>query len=265
VPSNTVEVRIEPAPDVRSGAERLTNLAAEMDFVYTWHDFSTTGASFGKGFVCAARFVPDSHAPSTPHVTEHPLSLSAASRAAWRVPLLNRWTTKVLNISYPKKQLWLGGRSLTTLHNALFPVHSKQLYFKLFGTAGFHEFQAIIPVGSVAEYTDAIRDYLVRRPIAITLASGKMFRGQRELLRFTGDGLCLALNFPRTSESMHFLEFLDWLIVSLGGVPSIIKDSRVPHSVVEASYPEAQRFRKMLRTFDPKRWFRSELSDRLRL
>ncbi len=265
VPTNTVEVRIEPVTDVRSGTERLTNLAAEMDFVYAWHDFSATGASFGRGFVYAARFVPDSHAPSTPHTTEHSLSLSAASRAAWRLPLLNRWTTKVLNFSYPQKQMWLGGRSLTTLHNALFPVHTKQLYFKLFGTAGFHEFQVIIPIGSVAEYTEAIRDYLVRRPITITLASGKMFRGQRELLRFTGDGLCLALNFPRTSESKHFLEFLDRLIVSLGGVPNIIKDSRVPRSVVEASYPEAQRFREMLHKFDPRRWFRSELSDRLHL
>ncbi len=102
----------------------------------------------------------------------------------------------MLNISYRKKQMWLGRRSLTTLHNALFPVHTKQLYFKLFGTAGFHEVQAIIPIGSVAEYAEAIRDYLVRRPIAITLASGKIFRGRRELLRFTGDGICLALNFP---------------------------------------------------------------------
>jgi len=265
VPSNTVEVRIEPVTDVQSGTEQLRNLAAEMDFVYTWHDFSTTGASFGKGFICAARFVPDSRAPSTPHAMEHSLSLSAASRAAWRLPLLNRWTTKLINISYPRKQMWLGARSLTTLHDALFPVHTKQLYFKLFGTAGFHEFQAIIPIGSVSEYIEAIRDYLVRQPIAITLASGKMFRGRRELLRFTGDGLCLALNFPRTSESKNFLEFLDTLIVSLGGVPSIIKDSRVPHSVVEASYPEAQQFREMLHAFDPKRWFRSELSDRLHL
>jgi decaprenylphospho-beta-D-ribofuranose 2-oxidase len=265
VPSNTVEVRIEPATDVRSGTERLTSLAAEMDFVYSWHDFSATGAAFGRGFVCAAHFVPDSHAPSTPRAAERSLSLSAASRAAWRVPLLNRWTTKAMNIAYPKKQMWRGGRSLTTLGDALFPVHTKQLYFKLFGTAGFHEFQAIIPTGGVVEYTEAIRDYLVRRPIAITLASGKVFRGQRELLRFTGEGLCLALNFPRTRQSRHFLEFLDGLIVSLGGVPSLIKDSRLPHSVVEATYPEAQRFRETLHAFDPKRWFRSELSDRLRL
>src|SRR6202165_2505274 len=263
VPSNTVEVSIEPATDVRSGAERLRTLAAETDFVYSWHDFSATGASFGRGFVCAARFVPDPGPPNTSHATGRALSLSAASRSAWRLPLLNRWTARALNISYLKKQLWIGRRSLITLHNALFPVHTKQLYFKLFGTPGFHEFQAIIPMGNVAEYAEAIRDYLIRRPIAITLASGKIFRGQPELLRFTGDGFCLALNFPRTSESGDFLEFLDGLIVSVGGVPSIIKDSRISHSVVGASYPEAHRFREILRAFDPNRLFRAELSERL--
>jgi decaprenylphospho-beta-D-ribofuranose 2-oxidase len=265
VPSNIVEVRVEPVTDVQSGVERMVDLVAEADFVYSWHDFSATGASFGRGFVCVARFVPGFFAPSTSYATADPLSLSAASRAVWRLPLLNRWTTKALNVSYPIMQMWRGGRSLTTLHDALFPAHATQMYFRLFGTAGFHEFQSIIPVGGVAEYVGAVRDYLVRRPIAATLASGKIFRGNRELLRFTGDGFCLALNFPRTSESKHFLEFLDGLIVSLGGVPSIIKDSRVPHTVVDATYPEAQRFREMLHTFDPKRWFRSELSDRLHL
>ena len=86
-----------------------------------------------------------------------------------------------------------------------------------------------------------------------------------ELLRFAREGLCLALNFPRTPESGHFLQFLDRLIVRLGGIPSIIKDSRLPHTVVDASYPEAQRFRELLHQFDPKRRFRSELSDRLHL
>lgn len=265
VPSNTVEARIEPVSDLQSGAGRLASLAAEEDFMYSWHDFSATGAAFGRGFVCAARFVPDLHAPGEPYATVHAPPLSACGRAAWRLPLLNRWTTKALNVSYRAKQLRGGGRSLTTLHDALFPVHAAQTYFTLFGAAGFHELQAIIPIGAVAEYAAAVRDYLVRRPIAITLASGKIFRGKRDLLRFTGDGLCLALNFPRTPEAGHFLDFLDERVIALGGVPNIIKDSRLPVSVVDATYPEAHRFRELLRTFDPKRWFRSELSDRLRL
>ena len=118
---------------------------------------------------------------------------------------------------------------------------------------------------AVGEYAKAIHEYLIHRPLAITLTSGKMFRGKKELLRFTGDGFCLALNFPRTQESGRFLEFLDGLIISLGGIPSIIKDSRIPHSVIEASYPGVQRFRELRLAFDPERLFRSELSDRLHL
>ncbi len=233
VPSRSIELSVEPVTNAMSGAERMARLAADADFVYSWHDFTASG--------------------------------SAANRGAWRLPLLNRWTTKALNACYPRMQTWRGSRSLTTLQDALFPLHSRQSYFKLFGTAGFHEYQAIIPAGGIAEYAEAIRNYLARSPIAITLASGKLFRGQRELLRFAGEGLCLALNFPRAPESGHFLQFLDRLIVRLGGIPSVIKDSRLPHTVVDASYPEAQRFRELLHKFDPKRRFRSELSDRLHL
>jgi len=265
VPSRTVEVSIELVVDTVSGTERMARLATETDFVYSWHDFTASGTSFGKGFVCAARFASESRSAGKLPSADHALGLSAATRGAWRLPLLNRWTTRALNACYPKMQMLRGSRSQTTLHDALFPVHCRQSYFKLFGTAGFHEYQAIIPIEGIAQYAEAIRDYLARRPIAVTLASGKLFRGQRELLRFSGDGLCLALNFPRTPDSGHFLQFLDVLVVRLGGIPSIIKDSRLPRSVVDASYPEAQIFREMLHKFDPKRLFRSELSDRLHL
>ena len=50
-----------------------------------------------------------------------------------------------------------------------------------------------------------------------------------------------------------------------GGWPNIIKDSRLTADVVSAAYPEYERFRLALRSFDPKRLYRSELSERLAL
>jgi decaprenylphospho-beta-D-ribofuranose 2-oxidase len=123
----------------------------------------------------------------------------------------------------------------------------------------------VMPIERINDYINAVQDYLSYNPIAVTLASAKLFRGRRELLRFTGDGICFALNFPRTQASSTFLNFLDKLVISVGGFPNIIKDSRLPRSVVDACYPEADRFRGQLHTFDPKRRFRSELSERLGL
>jgi decaprenylphospho-beta-D-ribofuranose 2-oxidase len=58
---------------------------------------------------------------------------------------------------------------------------------------------------------------------------------------------------------------LDRLVLECGGIPNIIKDSRLSQSVVAAAYPEYEKFRTMLREFDPDRFYRSELSERLAL
>jgi FAD/FMN-containing dehydrogenase len=64
---------------------------------------------------------------------------------------------------------------------------------------------------------------------------------------------------------VEFAEFLDALAIHCGAQPNLIKDSRLPAAVVSATYTEYERFRKLLRAFDPNRSFRSELSDRLNL
>jgi decaprenylphospho-beta-D-ribofuranose 2-oxidase len=101
--------------------------------------------------------------------------------------------------------------------------------------------------------------------VPITLASGKIFGGQQNLLRFLGDGTCFALNFPRGGKANELLELLDSNLVQFGGIPNLIKDSRLPRQVAEACYPEIDKFRTLLRNFDSKRIFRSELSERLGL
>lgn len=267
IPSDTIEVNAISVADVWTGTDQLARDALEADFAYTWHDFTLNGPRFGRGYLFLARFVPadeESNALHAGGATAAP-TLSAAGRAGWRLPLLNRWTIRALNFAYRSKQEAQGRVRRMSLRDALFPIHGTQFYFKLFGTRGFHEYQVVIPTERIRDYLDAVRDYLARRPFAVTLASAKLFRGQPELLRFTGEGPCFALNFPHTPETSTFLAFLDELVISLGGIPNIIKDSRLPRSVVEACYPGAQRFRDQLRTFDPKRLFRSELSERLGL
>ena len=265
IPNDTIKVNLLPVADLPIGAEQLLHTAAaDADFLYSWHDFNATAASFGRGFIYAARFAKEGGVLKQHPPGEVPV-LTAASRENWRFPLFNRWTARVFNLAFYRKEMWLSSRSRMNLHDALFPIHKKQIYFKLFGTSGFHECQVIIPFAKVADYSQGVRDYLKRRPMAITLASAKLFRGEPELLRFTGNGLCLALNFPRNREAEKFLSFLDSLTISVGGIPNIIKDSRLTLPIVEACYPGLRRFRELLHNFDPKRCFRSELSERLYL
>jgi decaprenylphospho-beta-D-ribofuranose 2-oxidase len=260
-----VELKAVPFTDAYSGFDALAQEARQTDFAYTWHDMMQRGANFGRGHLLLGSFWPhNTHGPQGPLAHSTP-GLSAQDRASWAWPLLNRWTTRAMNLAYSGRQRWLGRVRHVPLRNALFPIHETQFYFKLFGRTGFHEYQVLVPHPNIVEYLQSVQDYLNHHPLAITLASAKLFRGQQQLLRFTGEGICIALNFPRSRESTAFTAFLDKLVVSVRGIPNIIKDSRLPRAVVDACYPEADRFRQELRAFDPGRLFQSELSERLHL
>lgn len=265
IPSRSVELKATAFSNAISGLNKLRDAAQEADFSYTWHDMGTSESRFGSGYLYSACFSSEDHEPSLVSEASEPPSLSAADRAAWPIGLFNLLSTRIVNLVYRQQQRRaLNGRTLS-LTEALFPIHKTQLYFKLFGARGFHEYQAILPKEAMNSYLDAIHTYTRRRRIPVTLGSAKAFGGSRELLRFTGEGVCFALNFPRSDTSQGFMSFLDDRMVELGGIPNIIKDSRLPRKVIDACYPGAGAFRSMLHAYDPRRIFRSELSERLGL
>jgi decaprenylphospho-beta-D-ribofuranose 2-oxidase len=265
IPSLAVKLTAALFSDAMQGLEQLGHAARVADFAYTWHDMAGTGKNFGSGYVFQARFISDGLGAQSQLCDAALPQLSATRRAAWPIALVNLLSVRVLNALYRLQQRPALQGKIMALQDALFPIHKAQVYFKLFGAGGFHEYQVLLPREAMRDFLDAIRAYTRKRPIAISLGSAKAFSGQRELLRFTGEGVCLALNFPRTNASHGFMTFLDERVIALGGVPNIIKDSRLPRAVVEACYPGFGEFRKILRDFDSKRIFRSELSERLAL
>lgn len=261
-PANWVELRATSFSTVAEGFAQLGRAGHAADYAYTWHDMATPGSGFGSGLLFEARFT--AREQDAPPADNAP-GLSAHSRGRLPISLLNRLTMRGLNMVYRWQQRSAADGKVVTLDDALFPLHKAQSYFALFGRRGFREYQAVLPEASIAAYVDAIRDYVGRHGIAITLGSAKAFAGERDLLRFTGTGICLAVNVPAGAEADRFMAFLDARVIALGGAPNIIKDSRLPRAVVDACYPQADRFRSALASFDSQRLFRSELSERLGL
>ena len=77
--------------------------------------------------------------------------------------------------------------------------------------------------------------------------------------------ICLTIHVARNQKNINFLSELDRLYIKHDIIPSIIKDSRLKKEVFDKCYKFANEFRKDLRNFDSKRFYRSELSDRLDL
>jgi decaprenylphospho-beta-D-ribofuranose 2-oxidase len=266
LPCNRVRLNIRPVSDAFGLVRMLPEAAAKSDLVYTWHDFMSRGTAFGRGFLITGSFSTENQfASEPPHPLRKQSRLTAESRSKLSLPFFNCATTRVFNAIYRAMLQRQPAAKLISLYEFLFPVHNKEIYFRLFGTRGFQEYQMIVPAESFYSLLRDLQRHLEQNPLAITLASAKLFRGRRELLRFTGDGICLALDFPRGPSGLAFAGFLDQLMRSYGGWPNIIKDSRLTPVLVSETYPGYHDFRDGLRQFDPRRLYGSELSQRLAL
>lgn len=266
VPSSNAMVTLKPLPSIEALPEQLRQSAAVADFVLSWHDFTLSGSDFGKGFVQEGKFIADESEMSRGRKSAAAQTLSAAARASFVLPVFNPITIKLMNMMYGARCGAAGASFKMSLFDSIFPIqNSKELYFKFFGAGGFHEYQVVVPESNFSQYVIGVKNFLAKNRIPITLASGKLFAGQQDLLRFSGNGICFALNFARSAESPKFLAYLDKLLLECGGIPNIIKDSRLPLEIVQSAYPEYDKFRRLLREFDPQRIYKSELSERLGL
>jgi len=265
VPSRAVALKMAPIGSIYELAGRMAQAAAQNDLLYSWHDFTARGEKFGRGVIVAGSFDCKGASADSATDSEDTSHLDSATVGPLPFSFFNRLTTPLFNQLYHATFRLLSKERYISLYEFLFPVHNKEIYFHLFGKRGFHECQILIDASRFNLLLERIQSRLERHPVAVTLASTKLFNGQRELLRFTGDGICLALNFPRDRVGAEFAAFLDELMIEHGGWPNIIKDSRVSARVVAATYPEYEQFRMRLRKFDSGRLYRSELSERLEL
>lgn len=295
LPSRYVESVVEPVSDIYSLPENLAALAETSDFVTSWHDFNRTGCDFGRGFIQSGRFrstangVRSEEAGQIPLKTDRrtgdertqlvmpirmeervqiPFALTPSNRGAGWFPLLGSQSVAgAMNSIYDSLQgMQSGPASVLSVEESCFPnLLLRNLYFHAFGKNGLFEHQCVIPVDRFGDYADRVKWWLSRTELPVTMASSKLFSGKRHFLRFSGHGICFALDFPRCRDAMRFLTFLDALVVEVGALPNIFKDSRLRLPVVEATYPQYQSFVSQLRNYDPARRYRSELSQRLKI
>lgn len=263
LPSYRAALSVEIIDDLDDLPGQIEKAARENDFVVSWHDFSAPGAAFGRGFLLIGRFQ-DSSAKFRPLPEAY--GLNARSRCFLDLPCYSLPFNRLVNVLFGGLNRFSRESSEITVDQCLYPSRFlREYYYKLFGRAGFHESQLLVPADRFGDYIKAVRRWLADNELAVTLASAKVFKGEQSLLRFDGTGICFALNFPRCAAADKFLHFLDDLSLDLGLIPYLVKDSRLPLKLVASVYPQYLLFRQKLRAFDRERLYRSELSQRLEL
>jgi decaprenylphospho-beta-D-ribofuranose 2-oxidase len=251
-----------PIDGLAEGLERVRALTEESAFAYTWHEGTPSPRAFGRGFVFQGRIAPG---PPMPVAVPPYRRLVAGRRGRLPISVWGRRTTWLLAGGFRRLQAMKPDLTEMTLFDAMFPFARRGEYFLLYGQRGLAEYQALVPPHAIAPFLQELEGEALRMRAPLVMLSMKLFRGSQRFLRFEGDGICFTADLVRSPAGLSFLPVLDRLTVAAGGIPNIIKDSRLPVAVVRQCYPEYECFREKLRSYDPGRRFRSELSERLEL
>jgi decaprenylphospho-beta-D-ribofuranose 2-oxidase len=263
LPGHVVSVRRFTVGSLTEALPLIRELAGKSLFAYSWHDGAPAGRTFGRGFVYQGCLVPGT--PSRPAVLPAYRALTPAARGRLPFSLWGGMATRAFTSAYWHAERRRPEATATSLFDAMFPFARRAAYFRLFGRPGLAECQILIAHdGAEAFLTELRRTILAIGPPSVMM-SVKAFEGTPRLLRFDGRGVAITLDLGRSAATSDLQHRLDELTIAAGGLPHIIKDSRLPRDVVRACYAQYEAFRAERRRFDPERRYRSELSERLGL
>jgi decaprenylphospho-beta-D-ribofuranose 2-oxidase len=249
---------------VKSISQTINFLESSDDenLIYSWNviDLASDFNSFGKGLIFENKI-------SQKNNLEFYKKIECTSKKIiFPINLWNNLTIKCFNYlfynyhKYIKKNLYKDSFS-----NVIFPFYNKEIYFSLFGHKGFIESQILISKEKIHEFLEELKKNIDYYKPSITLFSLKKMSGEQKYLRFEDNKICLTFNIVRNKKNTHFLNELYKLYIKYNVIPSIIKDSNLDKETFNKCYKEADIFREELKKFDPKRIYRSELSDRLNI
>lgn len=227
--------------------------------LYSWHDLNRSGDAFGRGTVYVERF--EGKTRSTGGGAYG--GLSAERRTRPSLPLLRPWNARAFTRAFGILESLRPASEALSLARGLFPIHGREIYFRLFGRRGFREYQMLLPRSSWTFAVEALERLLALHAVPTTLGSLKLFAGETTLLNFCGSGVCLTLDVPATQASLPLFAALDELVVELGGIVNLSKDGRIDEALVRRVFPEYEVFRERLHRFDPRRRFDSSLRRRI--
>ena len=238
---------------------KIKNNTNTENYIYSWNRADNKN-NFGKGFIFQNKINSET-------------KISKINKIVFTIPkqlsLINLWNSYTINvfnsIFYNYHKFIKNKKYDESFKNVIFPFSGKEKYFDMFGKKGFIESQILVPNSNIEEFLEEFKSLFDVHKPTITLYSIKNMSGEEKYLRFEGNKICLTFDFVNNKKNIEFMNLLDNLCIKYKAIPSIIKDSRLSETTINKCYQFANIFRNDLKKFDPKRIYKSELSDRLNI
>ena len=234
----------------------------DADFISSWHNGSSSKKNFGKGVGYKGVFA--NNFKSNKLIVPKKEALTPASRASLPFSVWNKTTAPILYSFYRYREINGPKTYEKNIFDSLFPFGGNAKYYHLlYGKNGLVEYQILVDFEKVEEFVYDLTKLIEIEKPPLILIFLKPFSGNQKYLRFSGSGISFALNFQRSQITNKTLSKLDDILISYGAILHVIKGPS--KRVVETCFPEYHKFIEDLKKFDPKRIYKSDLSEKLGL
>lgn len=231
-----------------------------------WIDCLTKGRQFGRGILIVGEHAKVDEL--SPKHKKRALELPGKAKITFPFNLpswvLNTFTVKAFNFLYYGKNLKKEINNIVPYEPFFYPLDAILHWNRGYGKKGFVQYQFVLPISAkkgLVEILNRISD----EGLGSFLAVLKVFGKQESLISFPDEGYTLALDFPVRKNLFNFLDELDEIVLNYGGRLYMSKDARMKPEVLYKGYPGLQRFKDIVRKYNPNAKFSSVQSERLLL
>ena len=157
--------------------------------------------------------------------------------------LLNPFSIKAFNALYYAKAQHDVSTRRRSFESYFYPLDQILQWNKLYGKAGFMQYQFVIPTSAGREGLRQILKTIAASGQGSFLAVLKTFgKKNANYLSFPIEGFTLALDFKVTESIFALMDQLDQLVLQYGGRLYLAKDARMSEATFKTSYPNWQDF-----------------------
>ena len=179
--------------------------------------------------------------------------------------LANKLDFTIVSKAYYYKTPKRGRNLVQNLTQFYHPLDLVGEWNRLYGKAGFCQYQFLIPPDAIEEFKKLIRTIQGSGHYSALNVLKFSGPGNRAPLSFPDEGWSVALDFPYKRGLAEFLESLDKRVTEFGGRGYAAKDSRMSAPTFHSMYPRIAEWIEVRRRVDPDGVFVSDMARRLEL
>ncbi len=230
--------------------------ASDATYTVGWIDATATGANLGRGIL-------EEGETGSGLITQR----GKYRKVPFNAPhfALSAPIVKAFNSAYYRRVPETGRTVVRPISDFFFPLDKIHDWNKLYGKAGFHQFQCVVPLGAapaLREMLEEIAGSGLASPLAVLKRMGP---GRAGYLSFPMEGYTLAVDFPNRTAARDLVKRLEGRTAAAGGRIYFAKDSLAEGTDLGAMYPDLPDWQAEVAKLDPEARLATDLTRRLSL